>query len=512
MRKLKLSLIFAFAVIGLSVFTALSANAAISYDHVCTDQVDFNIKYDLVRYNSRSEVNTSDLFTRAEVAYGIAKIHGANLSNNVNTGFTDVPSGHQYAGAIKWCADRGIVNGVGNNQFNPNGYVTRQDLCVIHYRYFTQYLGESLPTYRSAPSFSDSSSIASYAQAAVTALYRAEMINGFEDGTFRPTSNIQSTAAAVMQANLHAMKNVPDNAITVYVKDMTTGDFLEDVYVFFYEDRQSTADLYPLDEYLQTDYNGKATMTNLSYACGVNAYSNVYNSSATREIVGLKKRYAFINMSQRIAAYNAPIKGIATDEITREETEIDYSKIYSWAHGDYTGYAYDNDCGDDTCWWNHVDFCFRKYYYAKYPQNYGWRYNLDPNTGKNFLEFHQGVDISSIAGAFRITNGVTNVYNVFTGNSKVFESKYDLEKGMGNMVKVRKGVNDVYEYATYMHLNSRVVVEGDNLSGGDILGTVGTTGNSTGTHLHFQYAWILDDFPSTVTQKLKFFDPFTCIY
>ena len=40
----------------------------------------------------------------------------------------------------------------------------------------------------------------------------------------------------------------------------------------------------------------------------------------------------------------------------------------------------------------------------------------------------------------------------------------------------------------YAHLspNSRTVAKGDKVSQGQVLGIVGTTGNSTGLHLHFE--------------------------
>ena len=40
-------------------------------------------------------------------------------------------------------------------------------------------------------------------------------------------------------------------------------------------------------------------------------------------------------------------------------------------------------------------------------------------------------------------------------------------------------------YTVYMHMSKRLVSEGDKVKKGDVLGLVGTTGRSTGNHLHF---------------------------
>lgn len=40
-----------------------------------------------------------------------------------------------YAKAVAWASTNGIVNGVGNNKFNPNGPVTREQLALILFGY-----------------------------------------------------------------------------------------------------------------------------------------------------------------------------------------------------------------------------------------------------------------------------------------------------------------------------------------------------------------------------------------
>ena len=41
-----------------------------------------------------------------------------------NVAFTDVPSGKWYSAAIYDMVERGVVNGIGNNKFDPEGQVS----------------------------------------------------------------------------------------------------------------------------------------------------------------------------------------------------------------------------------------------------------------------------------------------------------------------------------------------------------------------------------------------------
>ena len=84
---------------------------------------------------------------------------------------------------------------------------------------------------------------------------------------------------------------------------------------------------------------------------------------------------------------------------------------------------------------------------------------------------HRGIDIPAPYGtAITAARGgvvITSTYN----------SSY------GNYVVVSHGNNDSTLYA---HMSSRAVSEGQTVSQGSILGYVGSTGSSTGNHLHFE--------------------------
>lgn len=84
---------------------------------------------------------------------------------------------------------------------------------------------------------------------------------------------------------------------------------------------------------------------------------------------------------------------------------------------------------------------------------------------------HKGIDIAA-------ENGQAIISPV---NGTVIRSEYSDTNG--NMVVIQS--NDGYLYSFY-HMNSRRVQIGGRVSVGTILGTVGSTGNSMGDHVHYQ--------------------------
>ncbi len=110
---------------------------------------------------------------------------------------------------------------------------------------------------------------------------------------------------------------------------------------------------------------------------------------------------------------------------------------------------------------------------ASLPANDG--YFAYPTTGRNFGTIHSnnGVDISNSCG--------TPIYASAEGI--VTTSQNGWNGGYGNYVKITHPNGVV---TLYGHLSTRDVQVGASVTKGQYIGAMGTTGNSTGCHLHFE--------------------------
>ncbi len=100
--------------------------------------------------------------------------------------------------------------------------------------------------------------------------------------------------------------------------------------------------------------------------------------------------------------------------------------------------------------------------------NYGYR--VDPFTEKR--KYHSGIDLAANRG--------THVHA--SGKGKVIYAAYSYG-GYGNLIKIDHGDGFVSFYA---HLNKIKVSKGDTVERGQFIGEVGSTGRSTGPHLHYE--------------------------
>ncbi|MDR2713011.1 MAG: S-layer homology domain-containing protein [Clostridiales bacterium] len=86
--------------------------------------------------------------------------------------------------------------------FSPNRSISRQEIAALLGRYLS-YKQVTLIEYNQPQSFSDEQQIAEYAKDFVSAMQKADIINGYPDGSFKPLANATRAEAAKMIAIAH---------------------------------------------------------------------------------------------------------------------------------------------------------------------------------------------------------------------------------------------------------------------------------------------------------------------
>jgi len=138
------------------------------------------------------EFAPNDTMTRAMMVQVLANISGTDLKKyDGKTKYTDVRPSKWYAPAIDWASENGIVQGMGDGIFAPEASITREQACVIFYNHSGKSGTEPLP-------FTDSSAISSWAQKGVAFCAEKKIVNGYPDGTFRPSAGATRAEMAKM--------------------------------------------------------------------------------------------------------------------------------------------------------------------------------------------------------------------------------------------------------------------------------------------------------------------------
>ena len=99
----------------------------------------------------------------------------------------------------------------------------------------------------------------------------------------------------------------------------------------------------------------------------------------------------------------------------------------------------------------------------------------------------RGFGIKTMNGKNRMHYGqdypaATGIKVLVLKPGKCIISKYS--DSAGNYVKIE---HDDSTVTTYMHFSELIVKEGDRIESGTVIGLIGSTGHSTGPHLHFEY-------------------------
>lgn len=168
--------------------------------------------YDAVEYayeNGMMDGIGNNLFspngttTRAMIVTILHRLENQPASGSST--FTDVPAGQWYTNAVAWAAANGIVDGYGDGRFGPNDTITREQMAAILYRY-AQFKGYDVSNTGNLSGYTDAAQVSEWARTAMGWANAQGLITGNTATTLNPTGS--ATRAEVATILMRFVENV----------------------------------------------------------------------------------------------------------------------------------------------------------------------------------------------------------------------------------------------------------------------------------------------------------------
>jgi hypothetical protein len=152
--------------------------------------------YNLFNGTTSATFAPDSAMTRAMFVQVLANLENVKHTDYTSSRYRDVTDEQWYTAAVEWAAEKGIVNGLNSNLFDPNSPMTREQMSVILYNYM-KYKSYQIPESQSK-SFADESEISSWALEAVKAMRSTGIVSGKPDNLFAPTATATRSEAATI--------------------------------------------------------------------------------------------------------------------------------------------------------------------------------------------------------------------------------------------------------------------------------------------------------------------------
>ncbi len=170
--------------------------------------IEYMAENNIMNGDGNGQFRPDDTITRAEfIKVLISALNLENVEVQNPVWFEDVPDDAWYAEYVKVGSGLGITNGTAPTTFAPMQQVSRQDAAVMIVN-AVKAAGLRLHPEEKEIAFSDSENISGYAKEAVLELVNADVISGYEDGTFLPQNALlRSETAKLVYTMLSGLKD-----------------------------------------------------------------------------------------------------------------------------------------------------------------------------------------------------------------------------------------------------------------------------------------------------------------
>ncbi len=166
------------------------------------DEICFITARELFDGTGEGRFSPNDSMTRGMVATVLGRLWKIDTDSFTNARYTDVSKDAWYASYVEWASGNDIVKGIGNNIFEPDRAVTREELSVIMNNFF-KFTGLTLNEINlDSMTFIDDAGISTWAKDSVAAMQKTGIIKGRDNGFFDPKGTATRAEFAVMLRRL----------------------------------------------------------------------------------------------------------------------------------------------------------------------------------------------------------------------------------------------------------------------------------------------------------------------
>ena len=168
------------------------------------DEVQYAVSNGLFNGVGNDKFDPNGSMTRAMMVTVLYRLEGEPAVRGTSP-FSDVSNNIWYTDAVIWAEDNAIVNGAGDNKFDPNSSITREQMAAVLFRY-AQYKKYDTSASNSLSKYSDFSSISAWSLNAMKWANAEGLITGRTATTLAPKGT--ATRAEVAAILYRFVENV----------------------------------------------------------------------------------------------------------------------------------------------------------------------------------------------------------------------------------------------------------------------------------------------------------------
>ena len=161
------------------------------------EAVDYAVRKGLMNGVADDKFDPDGSTTRAMLVTILWRLEGESADRAENP-FRDVKPNQWYTDAVLWASEKGIVNGYGDGTFGPMDTLTREQFAAILQRY-AKYKGLDVSKTADLSAYTDAESISAWAREAMRWANAEGLITGRTATTLAPQgSATRAEAAAIL--------------------------------------------------------------------------------------------------------------------------------------------------------------------------------------------------------------------------------------------------------------------------------------------------------------------------